>query len=97
MGVSGYDATRWVKRFTAEGRPGPYLRVVETGEIRAGDPLHVVHRPDHDVTVGLMFRALTTERSLLPRLLAAPALLAEARQQAERYVEQFAEPSKAAR
>jgi MOSC domain-containing protein YiiM len=97
MGVSGYDATRWVKRFTAEGRPGPYLRVVEAGEIRAGDPLQVVHRPDHDVTVGLMFRALTTERSLLPRLLAAPALLPDARRQAERYVEQFGEPSKAAR
>ncbi len=31
MGLSGYDDTAWVKRFTAEGRPGPYLRVVEEG------------------------------------------------------------------
>jgi MOSC domain-containing protein YiiM len=89
LGASGHDATGWLRRFTAEGRPGPYLRVVEPGEIRAGDGLQVVHRPDHDVTVGLMFRALTTERPLLPRLLAAPALPVGARRQAERYAEQF--------
>ncbi len=29
MGLSGYDDTSWVKRFAAEGRPGPYLRVLE--------------------------------------------------------------------
>ena len=27
--------------------------------------------PDHDVTIGLLFRATTTQRELLPRLLAA--------------------------
>ena len=30
-----------------------------------------LHRPDHDVTVELFFRALTTEAALLPRLLEA--------------------------
>jgi hypothetical protein len=34
-----------------------------------------VHRPDHEVTVALQFRAVTTERELLPRLLAAGAAL----------------------
>ena len=92
LGVQGYDSTRWVKRFTAEGRPGPYLRVVEAGEMRAGDELHVVHRPDHDVTVGLMFRALTIEQQLLPRLLAASALPEDARRRAERYVELLRAP-----
>ncbi|WP_340558769.1 MOSC domain-containing protein [Streptomyces sp. GSL17-111] len=67
----------WVKRFTRAARPGPYLRVAEGGEIRAGDAVEVVHRPDHDVTVSLMFRALTTERELLPRLLAARDVLPE--------------------
>ncbi|MER5179585.1 MOSC domain-containing protein [Streptomyces sp. NPDC002896] len=61
----------WVKRFTRQGSPGAYLRVIEPGEIRAGDPIEVVHRPDHEVTVALQFRAVTTERELLPRLLAA--------------------------
>ncbi len=31
----------------------------------------VISRPDHDVTVSLVFRATTTERELLPELLAA--------------------------
>ena len=62
MGESGYDHTAWVKRFTAEHRPGPYLRVLEEGVLAAGDPIEVVHRPGHGVTVTTMFRALTTER-----------------------------------
>jgi MOSC domain-containing protein YiiM len=62
---------QWVKRFTAEAKPGAYLRVLEAGELGAGDPIVVEHRPDHDVTIGLTFRAMTTDRSLLPQLLAA--------------------------
>jgi hypothetical protein len=64
----------WVKRFTDEGRPGAYLRVIEEGEIGAGDHIVVEHRPDHDVTIGLVFRARTTDRSLIPRMLAATQL-----------------------
>lgn len=61
----------WVRRFTRRAAPGAYLRVIEPGEIRTGDPIAVVHRPDHDITVALQFRASTTERHLLPGLLAA--------------------------
>ena len=70
----GLDATGWIKRFSAVGRPGPYLRVVEEGTVQAGDVIVVAHRPAHDVTVTMMFRALTTDRSLLPRLLAVDCL-----------------------
>ncbi|MFF3401834.1 MOSC domain-containing protein [Streptomyces sp. NPDC002659] len=75
----------WVKRFTQQGVPGAYLRVVEPGEIRAGDPIEIVHRPDHEVTVHMAFRAETTERTLLPEVLAAgdalhPELLRAARE-----------------
>lgn len=66
---------QWVRRFTEKGAPGAYFRVVEPGEIQAGDPVEIVHRPDHEVTVALQFRAVTTERELLPRLLAAGAAL----------------------
>ncbi|MGW2783873.1 MOSC domain-containing protein [Streptomyces populi] len=81
---------RWVKRFTQRGAPGAYLRVIEPGEIRAGDPVEIVHRPGHDVTVALQFRASTTERKLLPRLLAAggalhPEALAAAREYVAKY------------
>jgi MOSC domain-containing protein YiiM len=61
----------WVKRFTDDGRPGAYLRVLEPGELGANDVIVIERRPDHDVTIGLAFRALTTQRELLPRLLAA--------------------------
>lgn len=61
----------WLKAFTDRARPGAYLRVLVPGEIREGDPIEVLHRPDHDVGVGLCFRALTRERELLPRLLGA--------------------------
>jgi MOSC domain-containing protein YiiM len=65
----------WAKIFTAAGRPGAYLKVITPGAIRAGDPIEVINRPDHDVTVTLLFKATTTERELLPRLLAAEAYL----------------------
>lgn len=86
MGETGFDNAGWVKRFTRDERPGPYLRVVEEGELAAGDEVEVVHRPGHGVTVSHMFRALTTDRSLLPDLLAVDGLVAEARENAEAYV-----------
>ena len=61
LGVAGIHASGWVKRFTRESRPGPYLRVLEEGWMRAGDRITVEHRPSHGVTVAMMFRALTTE------------------------------------
>ena len=80
----------WVKRFTERGAPGAYFRVIRPGEIRAGDAVRIVHRPEHEVTVALQFRAVTTERTLLPRLLAAggslhPEALATARTYVEKY------------
>jgi MOSC domain-containing protein YiiM len=77
----------WVRRFTRKGAPGAYLRVIEPGEIQAGDPIEIVRRPDHGVTVEMQFRAVTTERELLPRLLAAgEALAPEALAAARKYV-----------
>jgi len=74
----------WIKRFTQAARPGSYLRVIEPGEIRAGDAVEVVHRPEHDVTVAVCFRAETLEPELLPRLLAADALPRDLRELAHR-------------
>lgn len=74
----------WIKRFTRAARPGPYLRVIEPGDIRAADPVEIVHRPGHEVTVALVFRAMTSEPGLLPRLLAADALPEEIRERARR-------------
>jgi MOSC domain-containing protein YiiM len=67
----------WVKRFTERGVPGAYLRVISPGSVGGGDPITVLHRPEHDVTVAMMFRALTTEKSLQPQLAAAGDALPE--------------------
>jgi MOSC domain-containing protein YiiM len=65
------DEAGWLKTFTIAAVPGTYLRVVQPGAVRAGDTVRVVHRPEHDVTASLVFRAVTRERDLLPSLLAA--------------------------
>lgn len=70
---------QWVKRFTIAAMPGAYLRVIAPGEIRAGDQVTIEHRPGHDVTIAVTFRAMTNEPDLLPRLLAADALPQEIR------------------
>jgi MOSC domain-containing protein YiiM len=83
---SGYDSDKWIKRFTHEARPGPYLQVVREGQIAVGDAIEVVRRPDHEITVATMFKALTTDRDLLPSLLdAGDDLIPEARDTVEAY------------
>lgn len=72
----------WVRTFTAAAVPGAYLRVLDAGPVRAGDQIEVVHRPAHDITIGLVFRAMTTEPELLPRLVEIDALPDEIRQTA---------------
>lgn len=73
------DERRWIRRFTEQALPGPYLRVISPGELRAGDALAVVHRPAHEVTVALAFRAFTTRPELLPLLADLEALPPEDR------------------
>lgn len=83
-------AKGWQKRFTQDGAPGAYLRVIEPGEIEAGDAIEIVHRPDHDVTIAVQFRASTLDRSLLPRVLTAgEALHHEALANARAYVAKY--------
>jgi MOSC domain-containing protein YiiM len=79
MGLPG-----WVKRFTRTAVPGAYLRVLEPGEVRAGDPVVVEGRPDSPATIGLSFRALTLEPDLLANLVDAPDLVPGMRDLARR-------------
>lgn len=76
----------WVKRFTAHGVPGAYLRVLVPGEVRAGDEVRVLERPDSPATIGLSFRAVTLEPELLPQLVDAPHLVPEMRETVRRRV-----------
>lgn len=55
------DEPQWVKRFTAAGRVGTYLRVIKPGTIRAGDHIHRLFVPKHGVTIGKWFSEPTIE------------------------------------
>jgi MOSC domain-containing protein YiiM len=76
----------WVRRFTLDGHVGAYLRVLTEGTVGAGDAIEVLSRPDHGITTGEVFRAITTERYLLPKLLLAPQLPAKLIERAAEYV-----------
>jgi len=65
---------RFLKRFAAARRPGTYLRIIEEGDVGAGDLIDVVDRPGHGVTIGLFAEAFLGDRGLLDDLLAADAL-----------------------
>jgi MOSC domain-containing protein YiiM len=54
---------RWVKRFTDEGRPGAYLRVLSSGPVAAGAPVALESRPGHGITIGECFAGLSPDRA----------------------------------
>ena len=68
---------QWLKRFSLENRTGAYLRVVTPGEVRAGDPITLVHRPERSVSIAEAFRIYMHEPALLARLLDAEGLPAD--------------------
>ena len=65
---------RWVRRFADRGRTGAYLAVREAGVIDRGDPIEVVHRPGHGLTVPMFFRACMGDRDLADVFLEARVL-----------------------
>jgi MOSC domain-containing protein YiiM len=68
----------WMRRFTQRADAGTYLRVVVPGEVSAGDPVTVVHRPAHGITVRTAFQAFTSDRNLMAELVDISSLSAEA-------------------
>ena len=72
----------WLRTFARAAMPGTYLSVVSPGQVRAGDPVTVLHRPAHGVTVAQVFRAVALEPALLPSILAAEGLDEETKEMA---------------
>ncbi|HEY2604223.1 MAG TPA: MOSC domain-containing protein [Thermoleophilaceae bacterium] len=63
----------FIKRFAAAGRPGVYLRILEEGDIGAGDEIEIVARPtEHEVTIALMNQVLLFDHQDAELLLPAP-------------------------
>lgn len=62
------------RRFAAAGRPGAYFRIVEEGDLAAGDSIEVVHRPEHGITMETVSRVILHDHSRASELLEAPEL-----------------------
>ena len=64
----------WVKRFADSRRPGLYVRVLEAGEIAAGDPVERLGGGEHPTVVDLMdvWYDPSPDPELLERLLRSP-------------------------
>jgi MOSC domain-containing protein YiiM len=65
---------RFPRQFAAARRPGAYLRILAEGEVAAGDPVEVVHRPGHGLTVAEVSRIYHRDHAAAARLLRVPEL-----------------------
>ena len=63
-----------VKQFAQGGRPGACLRILREGDVGAGDPVEVLDRPGHGITIAFVARAIFGDRELRKRALTAPRL-----------------------
>ncbi len=81
LGVRMNDA-RFVRRFARASRPGAYFRILEEGDLAAGDEILVdeASRPDHGVTLRMVFDAMLVDHDLIPAVLEAPQLLPSLRE-----------------
>jgi MOSC domain-containing protein YiiM len=65
-----FDDPAMPRRFAAAGRPGAYLRVLEEGDVGAGDAISVASRPAHDLSVAAVAAAYHShDHALAVRLL----------------------------
>ena len=64
----------FLRQFGAAGRPGAYLRIVDEGEIGAGDRVEIVYRPDHEITMRAMSHIVLEDHDSASRLLGLPGL-----------------------
>ena len=68
LGIAMHDQ-KFVRRFAEALRPGAYLRIIQEGEVAAGDPVDVIWKPDHELTLKEMMRIYMFERDKLGEML----------------------------
>lgn len=57
-----WDRPNLIKEFMDAGRPGAYLRIIQEGEVSAGDAIVISARPSHGITSSEVFNARGEER-----------------------------------
>lgn len=68
LGIAMGDQ-KFIKRFADALRPGAYLGIVVEGEVAAGDPVEIIYKPDHELTIKEMFRIYLFDRSHIRKML----------------------------
>ena len=68
------DDASFPKKFSAALRMGAYLRIIEEGEVAAGDAIVVSGRPEHGLDVASAARIYLFDRGASARFLDAPQL-----------------------
>ena len=64
----------WLKRWTARGDCGTYLRIISPGRIRPGDAIELDTPPSHGITMRMAFAAKMGDRALARRVVDAGCL-----------------------
>lgn len=64
----------WLKRWTARGDCGTYLRIMSPGRIRPGDAIELDNPPSHGITMRMAFAAKMGDRALARRVVDACCL-----------------------
>jgi MOSC domain-containing protein YiiM len=80
------------RRFTKAGRPGTYLRIIAEGDIGAGDEIRVISRPDHNLSIGDVFRIFARDRHEAALLLSVSQMSDAWKEWASRQVEKATSP-----
>jgi MOSC domain-containing protein YiiM len=82
LGLRLEDPTM-VRRFAQASRPGAYLKIIEEGDLGAGDAIEVDldGRPGHGVSARLVADAMLVDHGLIPRVRQAPQLIDSLREQ----------------
>jgi MOSC domain-containing protein YiiM len=68
VGVEGFHLD-----FVRTGRVGAMCRVVRVGKVAAGDSITTVHRPSHEVSIGVLVAGMSSGQAA--ELLASDAAL----------------------
>jgi len=81
-------AAAFKDRFAAADRPGAYLRIIEAGDVGAGDAIEVIDRPAHGLTVlDLLHTTANPTPEALRTMLAVPSVPDGWRAWAERHLD----------
>ncbi len=63
-----------IKEFMESGKPGTYLRIIQEGQINAGNVIEIVFKPDHQITIADLYAAKNGERSKVQEIAAVKEL-----------------------